>query len=81
MNERQSYQTTGPTSLSRNPKADESGARPRDPGDRAQLAAYIGALTSDLAAMARRGKLDTLGYLLEMARLEAEDTSQKSVKA
>ena len=45
-------------------------------GDRAQAAAYVAALSADLAALARRHNLDTLGYLLDMARLEAEGTAQ-----
>jgi hypothetical protein len=31
----------------------------------------------DLAALARRHRLDMLGYLLEMAQLEARDTIQR----
>jgi len=30
-------------------------------------------MSADLASMARRTGLDTLGYLLEMVRLEAEN--------
>jgi hypothetical protein len=40
------------------------------------VAAYIADLTGDLARMARRQGLQTLGYLLEMARIEAEATSE-----
>lgn len=43
-----------------------------DEMDRAGVAAYIAALSNDLASMARGQGLDTLGYLLDMARLEAE---------
>jgi hypothetical protein len=32
-------------------------------------------LSADLAALARTNGLDTLGYLLEMARLEAENAA------
>ena len=39
---------------------------------REAAASYVAALTADLAAIARRQRLDTLAYLLEMARLEAE---------
>jgi hypothetical protein len=39
---------------------------------RTSLAAYVANITADLAALARRNGLDTLGYLLEMARLEAD---------
>ena len=47
-------------------------------GDQAAAAAYVAAMTADLALMARRHKLDVLGYLLDMARLEAEGTSQNA---
>jgi hypothetical protein len=45
-----------------------------DEGDKAATAAYVAALTADLAALARKQKLDTLGYLLDMVRLEAESS-------
>jgi hypothetical protein len=32
----------------------------------------VASLSSDLASLARRSGLETLGYLLEMVRLEAE---------
>ncbi|MDC7785273.1 hypothetical protein PQJ75_13055 [Rhodoplanes sp. TEM] len=38
-------------------------------------AAYIADLTGDLARMARRHGLPTLGYILDMARVEAEASS------
>lgn len=41
---------------------------------RTAVASYVASITADLAALARRNGLDTLGYLLEMARLEAENT-------
>ena len=41
-------------------------------GDRTAVANYVATLSADLATMARRSGLDTLGYLLEMVRLEAE---------
>ena len=40
--------------------------------EKAATAAYVASLTADLAVLARRQNLHTLGYLLEMARLEAE---------
>ena len=40
--------------------------------DRAATAEYVATISSDLAGMARRHGLDTLGYLLDMVRLEAE---------
>lgn len=35
-------------------------------------ASYIAALTEELAQLARRQGLDGLGYILEMARMEAD---------
>jgi len=43
---------------------------------RAEAATYIADLTADLASMARRHGLGTLGYLLDMARMEAENLAQ-----
>jgi hypothetical protein len=50
-------------------------------GEKAATAAYVAALAADLAALARRQKLDTLGYLLDLARLEAEGTAQSRKRA
>jgi hypothetical protein len=52
--------------------ADQSDPDPGDNGDPSAVASYVATLSADLAAMARRTGLDTLGYLLEMVRLEAE---------
>jgi hypothetical protein len=41
------------------------------PKDGQQAAAYVADLTADLARMARNHGLEALGYLLDMARLEA----------
>jgi hypothetical protein len=46
-------------------------------GEKAATAAYVASLVADLAALARKQKLDTLGYLLDMARLEAEGAAQR----
>jgi hypothetical protein len=43
------------------PRYDSSGA-----------ASYIAEMSGDLAALARRNGLETLAYLLDIARLEAE---------
>jgi hypothetical protein len=40
------------------------------------VALYIGSLTDELAKIARRNGLDMLGYILEMARLEAEQIAK-----
>lgn len=44
--------------------------------DRNQFAAYVAELASELAATARRYRLDALGYLLDMAQLEAKNTAE-----
>jgi hypothetical protein len=44
-------------------------------GDRADVASYVAALSGDLAVLARRAGLETIGYLLDMAKLEAEQAS------
>ncbi len=44
-------------------------------GERADFADYTAAMTADLAALARRHGLQTLAYLLDMARLEAENVT------
>jgi hypothetical protein len=41
-------------------------------------ASYIAEMTRDLATLARRNGLDTLGYLLDIARLEAESVGKSS---
>ena len=53
----------------------QSGTR-RDIGDREAAADYVAALTAELAALARQHGLDTLSYILDMARLEAESASR-----
>jgi hypothetical protein len=49
-----------------------------EPGGRAAVASYVATLSNDLATMARRTGLDTLGYLLEMVRLEAESLNRNN---
>jgi hypothetical protein len=49
----------------------------REPDDRTAVAHYVASLSGDLALMARRHGLTTLSYLLEMARLEAEDLNRR----
>jgi len=48
----------------------------KESGDRTAVATYVASLSGDLANLARGSGLDTLGYLLEMARLEAESARQ-----
>ena len=49
-----------------------------DFSNQAAAAAYIAELSSLLAALARGQNIDTLGYLLDLARLEAETISHKA---
>jgi hypothetical protein len=42
-------------------------------GDPAGVASYVATISADLATMARQQGLDTLSYLLDMVRLEAEN--------
>ena len=49
-----------------------------EPGSRAAVASYVATLSADLATMTRRTGLETLGYLLEMVRPEAESASRRS---
>jgi len=44
-----------------------------------EAATYIAELTSDLARLARENGLSELGYLLDVARLEAEMSAGKTV--
>jgi len=46
--------------------------------DPAQAAAYVAGLTGELAGLVRRHRLDMLAYLLDMVRLEAEETVQRA---
>jgi len=48
------------------------------PGDRTAVASYVASLSADLAIMARGTGLETLGYLLEMVRLEAESNARQT---
>ena len=50
----------------------------KEPGDRTAVATYVATLSADLANMARDTGLDTLGYLLEMVRLEAESSARQN---
>lgn len=52
------------------PVRGEDGEPPVD--DRAAAAAYVAALTAELALIAGRHDLHSVRYLLDMARLEAE---------
>jgi hypothetical protein len=49
---------------------------PGEAGNRTVVANYVATLSADLATMARQNGLDTLGYLLELVRLEAENVTR-----
>jgi hypothetical protein len=49
----------------------------KQPGDRTAVATYVATLSAELATMARGTGLETLGYLLEMVRLEAESSARQ----
>ncbi len=44
--------------------------------DRTAAVRYLATMTADLAAIARGHGLDVLSYLLDMARVEAENVSR-----
>jgi hypothetical protein len=46
--------------------------------DAGGAASYIAEMARDLATLARRNGLDTLGYLLDIARLEAESAEKSA---
>ena len=54
-------------------RSDGEGARDRD-----EFAAYVAEISGELAASARRFRLDALAYLLEMASLEASHPPPQS---
>ncbi len=56
----------------------EQASSETEPGDPIATAAYAAELCADLARMARRDGLDTLAYILDMARLEAQTLAQQS---
>jgi hypothetical protein len=51
-------------------------ATPEEPADPIAMAAYVAELTGNLAFMARREGLETLSFILEMAKLEAENCAR-----
>jgi hypothetical protein len=52
----------------------------QDVNNSAEAAAYIADLSLDLAQIARRHGLDALGFILDMAHLEAEALSQLVIR-
>lgn len=49
---------------------------PTSNDDRNEAAEYIASMSANLASMARQHGLNTLGYLLDMAKLEAETATR-----
>ena len=47
------------------------------PIDRAAAASCVAELSTELASLARQHGLDALGYILDMARLEAENAARR----
>lgn len=45
-------------------------------GGQSAVASYVATLSNDLAQLTRRNGLETLSYLLEMVRLEAESLTR-----
>jgi hypothetical protein len=56
--------------------SDQSTSGSGENGNQTAVATYVAALSADLASIARQNGLQTLGYLLEMARLEAQSVSR-----
>ncbi len=52
------------------------GIQSQDDDERAAAAAYVAELSGELAMLARRHGFAALGYILEMARLEAENATR-----
>lgn len=50
-------------------------------GDPETAATYVAGITAELSSLVRRHRLDTLAYLLDMVRLEAEETLQRAERA
>ncbi len=51
---------------------------PNDSGSRSAVASYVASMSADRATMSKRTGLETLSYLLEMVRLEAESAISQS---
>jgi hypothetical protein len=47
-----------------------------EPNGQTAVASYVASISGELAHISRRTGLDTLGYLLEMVRLEAENLAR-----
>ncbi len=54
--------------------ADGTNAEPSEP---AAVASYVAAMSAELSMLAHRHGFEALGFLLEMARLEAESAAHR----
>ena len=59
----------------------ESLSKPQAVETPSAAALYIATLTDELAQIARRHGLESLGYILDMARLEADQIAKSSADA
>ncbi|HVV61118.1 MAG TPA: hypothetical protein VHD14_05105 [Pseudolabrys sp.] len=59
--------------------ADQAG--PLNRNGRAAAIEYLAVMSNDMAVIARAHGLDALGYLFEMARLEAENLGERAREA
>lgn len=59
------------------PETDDIG-EPKSAASPEAVALYIGALTVELGELAHANGLDALGYILDMARLEADEASKST---
>ncbi len=50
---------------------------PPDPQSAEEVAAYVETMTRDLAGLSRSHGLDILAYLLDLAKLEAQNITRK----
>jgi hypothetical protein len=48
-----------------------------DKDDRSEVALYIGSLAEELSSLAKNHDFDALAYILDMARLEADQVSKR----
>jgi hypothetical protein len=86
MSQRRTYSPKSEGTLKFDPGLHVARAKPSSVGtlavssiplvDRVHAAEYVAALTAELAVLVRRHQLHTLGYLLDLARLEAEEIAQ-----
>ena len=54
----------------------DGSSEPGEEGTPGDAAVYIASLADELAQLAKRYRLDALGYILDMARLEADQISK-----